>query len=204
MGCVIAVAAPPGGGKTTLTCALARAAGNAAVIHYDHYEQVTRRPVRDIMKWMKDGSDFDQLLIPQLQRDLAALKRGETVIVPGTAHRIEPAPYIFFDTLLGRHHRPSGEHIDLLIWIDIPPDLALARNLKAITSHFLSGHVPGRDAEKLAWIDSYLASYIGGIREALAIQRQRIRPDADIVVDGNQPVASMVELSLAGIRRRIS
>jgi len=126
---VIAVAAPPGGGKTALVRALAARLGDATAIHFDAYEMATERPVAEIVQDLRAGVAFDDFANPQLAIDLAALKNGEAITPPDEG-RIEPAKYILFEMPMGRAHGPTAGLIDLLLWIDIPFDIALARKLR--------------------------------------------------------------------------
>ena len=64
MNYVVAVAAPIGGGKTSLVKAIANELNDATTIHYDHYEKTTEEPVHNLMEWMKDGANFDDFIIP--------------------------------------------------------------------------------------------------------------------------------------------
>ena len=75
MSYVVAVAAPIGGGKTSLVNAIAKELEDAATIHYDHYEKITETSVQDLKLWMRNGADFDDFIIPNLANDLNRLKR---------------------------------------------------------------------------------------------------------------------------------
>ena len=72
MSYVIAVAAPPGGGKTALVRVLAGKLGDAATINFDAYEIATSRPVAEIVQDIRDGKGGDDFASPQLAVDLAA------------------------------------------------------------------------------------------------------------------------------------
>src|SRR5215469_5017008 len=110
---VIAVAGPPGGGKTTLVRRLA-ARLNAPTLHYDDYEQITRRSPAEVEAWLDRGAPADEVPLPGFAEALARLKGNG-------------ARYIILDFLLGRAHGATAGGIDFLIWIDTPLDIALTR-----------------------------------------------------------------------------
>ncbi|HET57907.1 MAG TPA: uridine kinase, partial [Deltaproteobacteria bacterium] len=73
---IIALAGPIGSGKSTMASLIAALLEDAAVLHYDSYEEASRRSPDDVIRWMKDGADFNAFVLPDLVRDLAALREG--------------------------------------------------------------------------------------------------------------------------------
>jgi tRNA A37 N6-isopentenylltransferase MiaA len=51
---IIAVSAPPGGGKSAVAVALAERLG-AALVEYDAYDTLTERPPQEIAAWLSAG-----------------------------------------------------------------------------------------------------------------------------------------------------
>ncbi|HEX7953117.1 MAG TPA: hypothetical protein VF523_08645, partial [Burkholderiales bacterium] len=127
---VIAVAGHPGAGKSAVAQGLVQALGDASAIHMDSYETITFKPIGEIAQWMKDGADIDAFTFPQLEQDLQRLLQGAAIVEPRTRHEVLPRKYILFETQFGKAHRATGRHIDLLIWIDTPLDIALARVIR--------------------------------------------------------------------------
>src|SRR5688572_21190855 len=142
---VVAVSGYPGSGKTSLVRGLARSLPGAAAIFMDGYERMTRAPIASIARWMQDGADIDAFDFPGLAEDLAALKHGVAVNERMSATRVHAEKYVVFETQFGRAHGDTGQHIDLQVWIDVPFDIALARNLKA----FVAGFAQENNAERL-------------------------------------------------------
>lgn len=193
---LIAVSAPVGGGKTSLVRALARQLPDADVIHFDSYEELSERPLEEMRRWLRRGGDIDELEVEALPEAIVGLRRGDSVLEPGTGRRIRPAPYIVFETPFGRLHRATGEAIDFAIWIDTPLDVALARNLLEL------GRRHGDDADFVSWLRGYLESYLDGVRDMLEMQRQRVAPDADLVLDGARDLETNVRLARDAILSR--
>jgi uridine kinase len=182
MGRIVAISGAPGSGKSALARGLADALGDATVVEMDHYEQATAQPIEAIARWMEDGADYDALPVPLLAEHLAALRAGRTVTDPATHEAIRPAAWILFETQFGRAHRATGRHIDLLVWLDTPPDIALARTL--LKSTRIALHDGQADAAQLAWTEGYLANYLTVVRQLILMQKARVGAGADIVLDG--------------------
>jgi len=70
MNIIIVVAGPPGAGKTSLINALVGELVNASSISYDSYQKITEKPVDEITELIKDGVNYNNLIIPKLAEDL--------------------------------------------------------------------------------------------------------------------------------------
>jgi uridine kinase len=200
---VIAVAGPVGAGKSTLVAGLASVLPGTATIHFDHYERMTEQPIEEIRRWAKDGADVDAMPVPGLAEALHFLKQGRATIDPATHAEIAPANFILFETQFGRRHTATGKLIDFLVWIDTPLDVALARKVR----QFSAG--PGlRNAGEaqafVQWLPEYLDNYLDLVGGLLRRQRDTVRADADLVVDGELESGELVrqvgEKILAGHR----
>lgn len=193
MACVIGVAGAAGAGKTSLARGLVGALADAVAIHMDDYQRITRQPTRKIMQWMERGADFDEFSIPLLGDHLDKLKRGESVIDPVTMREIPSRRYVVFETHFGRRHRATGRHIDLLVWIDTPLDVALARNLKDLVRPLLTQPNPEPGRELLVRLHDYLESYLGDVRRLVLLQKETVGADADVTVDGSEDLSRVVD-----------
>lgn len=201
MNTVIAVSGAPGSGKTTLALALASALGDASSIHMDNYEQMTRKPIDEVARWMDAGAPFEGVPMPGLEEHLARLKAGHPVVDPATGATVRPAAYIVFETQFGRAHPGTGRHIDVLVWLDTPADVALARTLRAHTSAACREASGAACAGRMAWLDGYLEGYLRVVARLVTLQRDRVRPGADIVVDGSRDSAVLAGELLSQISR---
>lgn len=200
MSYVIAVAAPVGGGKTSYVREIANTLKDASIIYYDHYENLTEKPVESIMEWLRNSGDFNDFDFSNLASDLEKLKNNEPVTDPVTHEKIFPEKYIVFEMPLGREHSKTSVYIDLLIWIDLPPDVALARKIKEFTESFLVKNSDYRDS--ILWLDNYLANYLYITREVLKIQKEKVSPKADIVIDGEKDFEEMIKYCIKEIRKK--
>lgn len=196
---VIAVAGPVGAGKSSLVHALGTRLPDAATLHFDSYERMTERPIGEIVEWLRSGADLDAMIVPGLARDLERLRDGHSVRDPQTGRSIEPRESIVFEMPLGRQHGPTAGLIDLVLWIDTPFDVALARRLREYALGFIERGDPARTEEFIGWIDGYLENYLAAVAELLRIQEQRVRPDADAVLDGRLAPNALLEAAVQAI-----
>jgi uridine kinase len=198
---IIAVASIIGGGKTSFVRAISERLKDAAIIHYDHYERATGESVDNLTQWIRNGADFNDFIIPNLPEDLEKLKLGKSVIDPLTDIEIKPDKYIIFEMPLGREHRLTALYIDLLIWIEVPFDMALARKIREFTASFLEEGVNYRG--RIAWLDKYLDNYLSIVREVLRIQKEKVSLNADIIINGEGDLEAIVQKAIDEILHRM-
>lgn len=174
---VIAIAGPPGSGKTALIDALSRLTP-AAALFLDGFETPS-----DLMSpaalaaWLKAGARFDHFTVAGLAEALAALKSDRPAREPVSGRTVNPAPLILFEMPFGRAHPPTAPLIDLLVWLDTPLDVALARNV-------LAWQAEGRPQ---AWLDVYMKAYMATTPAVLSAQKAQIAAAADLTLDGLAP-----------------
>lgn len=190
MSVIVAVSGPTGAGKSALAQALLAELGDAQAIYMDDYERMTREPLGQVARWAERGADFDELEVPRLAEELWRLKNGSA------------ARYVVFETQFGRAHRATGALIDFSIWIDVPLEVALARKVKAFTAEALADE-PARTRERLQSLEGYLAAYLTLVRRLLLIQAEKVRPQADLVLDGAADPASLARIAGGEMRRRL-
>lgn len=201
---VIAFAGHPGAGKSSVVRGLLQALEGACAVYMDDYETMTRTAIEDIALWAKSGADIDAFSFPRLEADLGQLRAGRAIVEKRTGRQLVPGKYVLFETQFGRAHRATGEHIDLMVWVDTPLDIALARNVRKLAASWLRDPQPEKLAGKLQWMVGYLDNYIGTVRPLMAMQRDKVAGGADIVVDGQPPLADVVQSAKAEILRRLA
>jgi uridine kinase len=188
---VVAIAGIPGAGKTTLAGHVAAAVGNAAILLFDGFEMLTEMPADALAAWRAEGADFSRFQVRGLAEALAALKAGRAVREPVSGRLVGPAPLVLFEMPLGRAFPPTRLLIDFLVWIDLPLDVALARNLAAFASAD-----PAPPAE---WFANYARDYLTAVRPTLMAQQSVVAPGADLVLDGTLLPGMLAETLISAL-----
>jgi uridine kinase len=183
---VVAIAGVAGAGKSSVVRELVRMLPEAAAIHVDDYQRITREPLGRLQAWVEGGADFDEFEIPVLGEHLARLRQGEPVTDPIRMRTIEPGQFVVFETHFGRAHRDTGQHIDVLVWLDVDLDIALARNLRSLIQPMLPGGGLRPDPDRLMALNAYLERYVSSVRPLLDLQLSRVKQGADLCVPGGE------------------
>ena len=163
----------------------------ASTLHFDDYELATQKSPEELARWLAAGADFNELRVPGLLSALQALKRGEPVSDPAGGQAILPGDYLVLEMPLGRAYAETAGLIDVVIWLDVPLDVALARKLREFTAQALADESEEPRAF-LGWLDAYLDQYTGQVRAILQLQQQRVAAGADIVLDGLLPQHALI------------
>ena len=187
---VLALAGPPGAGKSTLASLLQQRHPAARAISFDQYQPLTGLSQTQISKWFAEGADLGEVDHVAI---VAELKRR-------TENRPGLAPLVLFETPFGRIHRETGAFIDALVWVDTPLDLALSRAVLAFTRNAQRDMAP---PDFMAWQIRYMTFY-PVVRAMYLAQRERVAPGADLIIDGSRPPEASVEsierlLALRGV-----
>lgn len=124
---IIGISGVASAGKTTLCKALGNVL-NSVVVLWDDYEKISKEPL-DYTKWFDSSQDYDVWKYDSLVKVLKTLKEGKSIICPLTGKELNPTKYIIFEAPLARKHPSTGNLIDSLIYLEIEPDIALARRL---------------------------------------------------------------------------
>jgi uridine kinase len=194
---VIAISGPAGAGKTTLLHALAAALPDSVALQMDAYETMTLNSPQRMREWLRSGGDIDAFDFTALEGALERLRAGSVAGSPAAS-----AQYVLFETHFGRAHRATGRLIDLMIWIDTPLDVALARNVRAFIGGFPRDGA-ARLGERLDWMEGYLTAYLDVVRSMLLLQKTRVAPGADLQVDGMDSPQATAGALLPLIRERL-
>ena len=125
---IIGISAVTGGGKTTVTQRPAEVLEDAVALHFDDYDDTNVHP-DDLQRWFAAGANYDAYQTFVFTCHLEALKAGKTVYYPVAGAPLSPKRYVVADASLGRAHMDSGRFIDLMVFIDTPLDVAMARRV---------------------------------------------------------------------------
>lgn len=175
---VIGISAPSGGGKTTVARQLVARLPDAVLLSFDDYDHLTVHPA-SYPQWLAEGADYNAWQTPQLSVDLRRLRAGQAIVAPRTGQVVSPRAYIVFDAPLGRAHHETGQQIDLMVFIDTPLDVAMARRLLRDYSQNERSL-----SHKWAQIQSELAVYLASGRAAYLEMDRQIKPGCDLILDG--------------------
>ena len=185
---VIGVSAVGGGGKTEVTRRLTEVLGDAVALHFDDYDDTNVHP-GDLERWFADGADYDAWQTPVFSRHLQALKAGQSISYPVEGETVGPSRYVVADAPLGRAHSDSGRFIDLMVFIDTPLDVAMARRV-------LRGIEPAARStayEALKQVKGELSGYEARARPIYEHFQKRMRAGSDLIVDGTLGIDLIVD-----------
>ena len=199
---IVAISAPPGGGKSSVAAALAERLG-AALVEYDAYDKLTALPSSEIAAWLAGGGDYAVVEVSELVADLTTLRDGGSILDRRTGKDLTARALVILETPFGKAHPALAPLIDSAIFLDTPGDLSLARKLRTFVAVNLEDPGPGGHKRFLNWLDNYLLNYEQITRPAIAIQRERVLPLADLVIpaaDGS--LEEIVEQAVTFLVRR--
>ena len=196
---VIGISAVSGGGKTAVARRLAEVLGDAVAIHFDDYDDTNLHP-GDHRSWFADGADYDAYELPVFTCHLETLKAGGRVRYPIDGAILGPARYVVADAPLGREHSASGRFIDLMVFVDTPLDIAMARRIL----RNLDEAAQSAAAETLEHVNDELYGYEAWARHIYDHFQERMRAGADLVVDGTLGIDCIVDRICSEIESRRS
>ena len=185
---IIGISAVTGGGKTAVALRLTEVLEDAVTLHFDDYDDTNVHP-DDLQRWFADGADYDAYETPLFTGHLQALKAGCSIRYPIGGAIVGPAKYVVADAPLGRAHSDSGRFIDLMVFIDTPLDVALARRvLREIDRE--GNRTPD---EALENVKDELSGYLSRARPLYEEFQGRMRASSDVIVDGTLSIDDVVE-----------
>jgi len=190
---VIVIAGYVGSGKSTVAASLSRRLENAPILIFDHYEKYIEWP-QDMNQWLSAGADPDQIRIPKLKEDLLSLLKGIPITDPFDGRTITPSKYILLEEPSGRERGEIREYIDLVVYIDVPQDVCVARLIERVINMRVwnsQGTFEGETKENLVHQLNAVASWITHYQKARPMYMagsHAVQQNADIVVNGLKTV----------------
>lgn len=177
---VIGLAGGTGSGKTTVSQAVRRAAGETQVVVLP--QDAYYRAQSDLPLAVREKINYDEpsaFDTPLLVAQLDALLRGEAIErptydfsaddrAPATVH-LEPKPVIVVEGILVLHEPALRERFDLSVFVDAPPDERFIRRLERDVSE------RGRSAQSV--IEQY---------------RRSVKPMHDLFVEPTKAHANLI------------
>jgi uridine kinase len=168
---IIGLCGCSGSGKTTLVNQLGSTL-DGTTLFWDDFDDISQAP-DDYLAWYESGQDYSAWHYDDLAQVLQSLKQGHEIICPATKVNLKPTSYIIVDAPLGRKHHNTGQHLDLVVFIDTPLDISLARRLiRDYRSH---------DKSKKLLLEE-LELYLNHTRKLFLMDG--VKKSADFVVNG--------------------
>ena len=173
---VLCVAAWVGGGKTTIVNELAKRLCNTRIIYFDSYRMDFLR--QDYYQWSLNGNDYNEWRLEPIAEDIEKLLQ-------------EDIDYIILELPMGCANKMIAGYIDYTVFLDVPIDVLLARG---ICRDFCrrSPHKKKLD-NPLESLNDYLTDYLTHLRVTVFNYIEAVKPYADFIVDGYQPVEKIAD-----------
>ena len=176
---VVGISSPTGGGKTTVTYKVAEILNDAVVITFDDYDEISLHPA-NYRSWLAEGANYNAWHTPRLAEDLERFKNRQEIVSPVDGRIVLPASYIVFDAPLGRAHRETGQYVDLMVYLDTPLDVAMARRI--LRDFYGNASTSLSQQAELLRID--LEAYLEFSRVAYLELDKQVKPKCDLILDG--------------------
>ena len=194
---IIGISAVTGGGKTAVTPRLTEVLEDAVALHFDDYDDTNVHP-DDLQRWFAAGADYDAYKTPVFTGHLEALKAGRSVHYPVGGALLGPASYVVADAPLGRAHTDSGRFIELMVFIDTPLDVAMARRVLRDTDR-VGGRTTGGSLES---VKGELSGYLTHARLLYQEFQERMRDTSDVIADGTLSIDAIAKKIRSEIEAR--
>ena len=173
---VIAICGMMGSGKSTVVARLSAVAQNCIVCHEDDFNPAPMRSLEEVQAWWERGADVAEFDLSQLVETLQQTSEN-------------PAAVVLLETQFGRLHSALRPFIDLQCWIDVEPDIALARKSSQLATQAAEAADVSQNlhsaTESLRWVASFCQSYYQTTRKLFLQQRTNVAGQSDIQISGH-------------------
>ncbi|NHJ87637.1 MAG: hypothetical protein FK734_19405 [Asgard group archaeon] len=186
-------------GKSSLIKELTNLLDESAVIKFDDYEQFITYP-ENLPQWIKDGADVTIIKNQRMLADIQKLIADKSIINPLTKEKIKSAKYILVEDPFGNLRNEFAQLYDFLVFIEIPLDISLARLIKRMINEVSITDENSVDFNKLVnQISNFLDKYINFQRDLYQIAYSRVKPNANLLLDGQKTLDSLAKEVLSKI-----
>ena len=195
---VIAIAGTSGAGKTSVVKKVTALLDDAVSFYFDDYSSMHQKP-EDIVAWIEEGLDPHQWKNPRLLEDLRLLSHGTPVLPPDSNRKIKPARIIVMEEPFGRTREGMDQLVDFVGCIDLPLEIALARNISRDLNRALKEKTLDEFIEYLKW---YLPWYLNESgRDLYYLINEKAKEKCELILDGTRPVAELAQEVAQSVNR---
>lgn len=184
---VLCMAAWVGGGKTTVVEGLLKHLSNARAVYFDSYPMDFLK--QDYYQWSMRGNDYNEWHFEPIAADLEVMLQ-------------EDIDFILLEFPMGRANKLIAQYIDLAVYLDVPMDVLLAR--RVIRDYCNRSPEKRKLDNPLQSLEGYLADYLTRLRVTVENYAEVVRPTADCIINGYQPVESIIAEILDRVEKETS
>jgi len=200
---VVGISGYSGVGKSTIIYELSKIIGpSVTCLFFDDYVSRSDFPT-NIKDWIQNGANPNIINTPILREHLESLVGGRSVIVPisngwakeylnrESIRTINPGKIILLEEPFGREREEIKDFIDIVIYLDVPLEIALARRILDLTK---SQELRNDPMVLINLLDHFLFEYLhNGVRDMYFEIGNRVKNNCDIVINATQGVVQITE-----------
>lgn len=164
---VIAIAAVSGGGKTTIVQALNNELNFSKSLYFDEYD-FDECP-DDFFEWVQRGCNYNEWNTEILVNDIKELLSQPNL------------DYVLLDYPFAYKNDKVASYLDYTIFTETPLDIAMARRI-----------LRDRENESIEVLKEDLTYYISKGRIAYLEMLNTIKPNSDLIIDGNLSIDNLI------------
>jgi hypothetical protein len=189
---VIAICGMMGSGKSTAVAHLLKSTPDCVAFHEDEYNPALKQSIEEVQAWWERGAPVGEIDLSTLAAELQEASENFDGVV-------------LLETQFGRLHPNLRPLIDLQCWIDVEPDIALARKIAQLATQFAESPESASSVAPLHWLAEFCKSYFQTTRKLFVRQRNDVSGQSDIVIGGDRSpadVCEQVRIAVPGLFRK--